>query len=133
MSCQRKICKSLDIGAELGFTLPLDGTSKFAALFQELDESLAKWGFDSYGISCTTLEEVRIVHWPTNSCTLIMNMCALRGRISLEGVFCIGRLKLTSKQQFHVSSEPQRRCFNEKCLPFNFDADTDSNLVKTQL
>ena len=49
---------SSDVGAELSFTLPADGTSKFATLFKELDGELERLGFASYGISCTTLEEV---------------------------------------------------------------------------
>ena len=47
-----------DVGAELSFLLPYDGTGKFATLFEELDGCLNRLGFDSYGISCTTLEEV---------------------------------------------------------------------------
>jgi hypothetical protein len=38
---------SSDVGAELSFTLPSDGTSKFATLFQELDGELARLGWGS--------------------------------------------------------------------------------------
>lgn len=49
------------IGQEITYVLPYsaarDGT--FALLFQELDESIADLGLTSYGISDTSLEEVR--------------------------------------------------------------------------
>ena len=47
-----------DVGAELSFTLPFESTAKFPELFKELDGKLDGLGFQSYGISCTTLEEV---------------------------------------------------------------------------
>ena len=47
-----------DVGAELSFTLPFESTAKFPDLFKELDGKLDSLGFQSYGISCTTLEEV---------------------------------------------------------------------------
>ncbi len=47
-----------DVGAELSFTLPTSDAPKFAKLFAELDKEMRAIGFDSYGISCTTLEEV---------------------------------------------------------------------------
>jgi ABC-type multidrug transport system ATPase subunit len=47
-----------DVGAELSFTLPTDQTRAFPELFKELDANLQRLGFSSYGISCTTLEEV---------------------------------------------------------------------------
>ena len=47
-----------DVGAELAVMLPSGETSKFAGLFKELDGMIASAGFASYGISCTTLEEV---------------------------------------------------------------------------
>lgn len=47
-----------DVGAELHIILPSEGSAKFAGLFKELDDKIAGAGFTSYGISCTTLEEV---------------------------------------------------------------------------
>jgi len=47
-----------DVGAELSFTLPFESTAKFPDLFKDLDGKLDSLGFQSYGISCTTLEEV---------------------------------------------------------------------------
>ena len=47
-----------DVGAELAVMLPSEGSGKFASLFKELDGAIKNVGFASYGISCTTLEEV---------------------------------------------------------------------------
>eukprot|EP01135_Chromosphaera_perkinsii_P005752 Nk52_evm52s359 gene=Nk52_evmTU52s359 len=47
-----------DVGAELTFILPSSNSKKFAGLFQELEETSADLGIQSYGISVTTLEEV---------------------------------------------------------------------------
>ena len=47
-----------DVGAELSFSLPFESTSQFSALFKALDDQLNSLGYTSYGISCTTLEEV---------------------------------------------------------------------------
>jgi hypothetical protein len=47
-----------DVGAELAVMLPSGGSGKFASLFKELDGAIKSAGFASYGISCTTLEEV---------------------------------------------------------------------------
>lgn len=47
-----------DVGAELAVMLPSEGSGKFAGLFKELDGKIQSAGFASYGISCTTLEEV---------------------------------------------------------------------------
>ena len=47
-----------DVGAELAVMLPSEGSAKFAGLFKELDGKIQSAGFASYGISCTTLEEV---------------------------------------------------------------------------
>jgi len=47
-----------DVGAELSFSLPFESTRAFSNLFKALDEQLNNLGYTSYGISCTTLEEV---------------------------------------------------------------------------
>lgn len=49
------------IGQEITFVLPYSGASDgtFARLFQDLDLALSDLGLTSYGISDTTLEEVR--------------------------------------------------------------------------
>jgi len=47
-----------DVGAELSFSLPFESTSQFSALFKALDDRIESLGYSSYGISCTTLEEV---------------------------------------------------------------------------
>lgn len=49
-----------NVGAEISFQLPLNGTAQFAVLFEELDGRLDGLGVLSYGISVTTLEEVFI-------------------------------------------------------------------------
>ncbi len=50
-----------NIGTELTFQLPEDGarSGAFEQLFNDLDANLARLGVSSYGISDTTLEEVR--------------------------------------------------------------------------
>ncbi len=49
------------IGQEITYVLPYGGArdGTFALLFQELDLAMADLGLTSYGISDTTLEEVR--------------------------------------------------------------------------
>jgi ATP-binding cassette subfamily A (ABC1) protein 3 len=49
-----------NVGAEIAFQLPLDGTASFPQLFEELDDKMKELGVLSYGISVTTLEEVFI-------------------------------------------------------------------------
>uniref|UniRef100_H3GK29 ABC transporter domain-containing protein n=1 Tax=Phytophthora ramorum TaxID=164328 RepID=H3GK29_PHYRM len=49
-----------NVGAEIAFQLPLDSTTSFPLLFEELDEKMGELGVLSYGISVTTLEEVFI-------------------------------------------------------------------------
>jgi ATP-binding cassette subfamily A (ABC1) protein 3 len=43
---------------EISFRLPFSQAKNFPALFRQLDERMAEWGMESYGISVTTLEEV---------------------------------------------------------------------------
>ncbi|XP_048742335.2 phospholipid-transporting ATPase ABCA3-like isoform X2 [Ostrea edulis] len=47
-----------EVGAELSFLLPTEGTSKFEGLFTELEEKGPKLGISSFGMSATTMEEV---------------------------------------------------------------------------
>lgn len=47
-----------DVGTEVTISLPLDKTHLFAELLQKIDDELQALGFTSYGITCTTLEEV---------------------------------------------------------------------------
>jgi len=47
-----------DVSAEFALQLPLEATSKFQPLFDELDANMTKLGISSYGVSVTTLEEV---------------------------------------------------------------------------
>lgn len=49
------------IGQEITFVLPYSGArdGTFAQLFQDLDRNMSDLGLTSYGISDTTLEEVR--------------------------------------------------------------------------
>lgn len=49
------------IGQEITYILPYGGArdGTFAMLFQELDQAMADLGLTSYGISDTTLEEVK--------------------------------------------------------------------------
>ncbi|KAH9091241.1 hypothetical protein LEN26_018836 [Aphanomyces euteiches] len=49
-----------NVGTEISFQLPLDGSHLFAKMFAELDDKLDGLGVVSYGISVTTLEEVFI-------------------------------------------------------------------------
>lgn len=39
-----------NVGAELSYQLPQTNTNAFVALFRELEEDLAKWGVQSYGV-----------------------------------------------------------------------------------
>lgn len=50
-----------NIGTELMFQLPEEGvkSGEFARLFSNLDQDLDELGISSYGISDTSLEEVR--------------------------------------------------------------------------
>lgn len=47
-----------NIGSETSITLPRETTSLFSTLLSELERSKGDLGIRSYGISCTTLEEV---------------------------------------------------------------------------
>ena len=47
-----------DVGTEVTISLPLDATHLFAELLKKIDHELPTLGFTSYGITCTTLEEV---------------------------------------------------------------------------
>ena len=47
-----------DVGTEVTISLPLDATHLFAELLKKIDHELPTLGFASYGITCTTLEEV---------------------------------------------------------------------------
>lgn len=47
-----------EVGAELSFLLPTEGTSKFEDLFTELEEKGPELGISSFGMSATTMEEV---------------------------------------------------------------------------
>lgn len=47
-----------DVGAELSFALPFESTGVFSELFKALDTQSAELGYTSYGVSCTTLEDV---------------------------------------------------------------------------
>jgi len=47
-----------DVGAELSFSLPFEYTSAFSTLFKALDDQIENFGYTSYGVSCTTLEDV---------------------------------------------------------------------------
>ena len=51
-----------NIGAELTYRLPDDEVtvSRYEHLFRDLDANLQSLGISSYGISNTTLEEVRV-------------------------------------------------------------------------
>ena len=54
-------CKFLtDVGTEMVVQLPFTSSSKFAALFEALDQNDKQLGVRSYGMSVTTLEEVFI-------------------------------------------------------------------------
>ncbi|CAG7829934.1 unnamed protein product, partial [Allacma fusca] len=47
-----------DIGAELSYSLPDDESSKFAALFDDLEKHMDLLGISSFGVGNTTMEEV---------------------------------------------------------------------------
>lgn len=47
-----------NVGAEIAFQLPLESSSSFPSLFNELDDKLTSLKIAQYGISVTTLEEV---------------------------------------------------------------------------
>lgn len=47
-----------NVGSELSFQLPVGESSKFAPMFQGLDENVDKGVISSYGVGITTLEEV---------------------------------------------------------------------------
>ncbi|KAK3284750.1 hypothetical protein CYMTET_7616 [Cymbomonas tetramitiformis] len=47
-----------NVGTELAYKLPSKDTPAFPALLAELDASLEALGLETYGLSCTTLEEV---------------------------------------------------------------------------
>lgn len=49
-------------GKEMSFILPSDSSPQFPSLFKELDQSVASTqeGIEGYGVSMTTLEEVRM-------------------------------------------------------------------------
>lgn len=49
------------VGQEVTFVLPYSGArdGTFAQLFQDLDRSMSDLGLSSYGVSDTSLEEVR--------------------------------------------------------------------------
>jgi ATP-binding cassette subfamily A (ABC1) protein 1 len=49
-----------NVGAEIAFQLPLDSSSCFASMFEQLDANLKEFGILQYGISVTTMEEVFI-------------------------------------------------------------------------
>lgn len=52
------------LGTELVYMLPdRQNTSQLEELFKTLDENIGKAGIDSYGLSDTTLEEVRHVYY----------------------------------------------------------------------
>ena len=47
-----------NVGAELTFQLPLASSAAFPALFAALEQAQGELGFDSYGVSVTTMEQV---------------------------------------------------------------------------
>lgn len=47
-----------DVGTEVSFLLPKSNTPQFPGLFEELDDNQSALGFESYGVSVTTLEDV---------------------------------------------------------------------------
>ncbi|KAL3853226.1 hypothetical protein ACJMK2_016782 [Sinanodonta woodiana] len=47
-----------EISAEVSYLLPFDQSSKFEALFQEIESKMAELGITSFGTSATTMEEV---------------------------------------------------------------------------
>jgi len=48
-----------EAGSEVSFRLPFESSSAFPALFSYLDDHQEELGIATYGISVTTLEEVR--------------------------------------------------------------------------
>jgi hypothetical protein len=48
-----------NVGAEISFQLPLSSSPKFVGLFQELEARQQELAVSSFGLSVTTLEEVR--------------------------------------------------------------------------
>lgn len=52
-------CKvTTDVSSEVAVQLPMEEVDKFPKLFDELDARKRELGFESYGVSITTLEEV---------------------------------------------------------------------------
>ncbi|KAL3853222.1 hypothetical protein ACJMK2_016778 [Sinanodonta woodiana] len=47
-----------EISAEVSYLLPFDQSSKFEALFQEIESKMVELGITSFGTSATTMEEV---------------------------------------------------------------------------
>jgi len=45
-------------GSEISYSLPNEDSSRFEALFVEIESKQQKLGIDSYGASITTMEEV---------------------------------------------------------------------------
>ena len=45
-------------GTELAYSLPNEETSRFEALFADIEDDQHQLGIDSYGASITTMEEV---------------------------------------------------------------------------
>lgn len=48
----------LAAAAEVSFQLPMDASSSFKGLFEQLDDQLEQLHVETYGMSVTTLEEV---------------------------------------------------------------------------
>lgn len=63
-----------NVGTELSYKLPSDETSKFADMLDHLEGSLDKLQIQSYGISNTTLEEVRWLVPCQLGCHLAFNL-----------------------------------------------------------
>ncbi len=47
---------------EVSYRLPIAASPHFADLFEQVDVHAKELGVDAYGISVTTLEEVRTMH-----------------------------------------------------------------------
>ena len=45
-------------GTQVSYSLPLESTQQFEALFNEIETNKESLGIDSYGLSNTTIEEV---------------------------------------------------------------------------
>ena len=56
-----------DVGTEVSFLLPKSTTPRFPQLFTELDKGKSALGFESYGVSVTTLEDVSCSALPPRS------------------------------------------------------------------